>query len=38
MNGLESSNVAAPGDWIVTNLSPDKLAMRNDCTDCNPSG
>lgn len=29
-NGLESSNVAAPGDWIVTNLTPDRTVMRDD--------
>ena len=29
-NGLESSDVAAPGDWTVTNLSPDRHVIRDD--------
>ena len=28
-NGLETRNVAAPGDWIVTNLSPDRTVLRD---------
>lgn len=28
-NGKETSNTAQPGDWIVTNLSPDRVPLRD---------
>ena len=28
-NGRESADVAQPGDWIVTNLTPDKTILRD---------
>ena len=28
-NGKETANTAQPGDWVVTNLSPDKTVMRD---------
>lgn len=28
-NGKETSNTAAPGDWIVTNLSPEGVPLRD---------
>jgi hypothetical protein len=34
-NGTETMNTAQPGDWVVTNLSPDRVPLRDSAANFN---